>query len=305
MGRFDGANDREALEGLEEDANERLFVAGTAATNPDPPVEGHQTGKASLPDVTEITDSKETHLHGSLADSAIKSPFFIWMATVMLVLNLVGFAPSYFLKHWFESPELALRTHVHGVIFTGWFLILLVQTMLIRAKNTHYHRRIGAASLTVAIAMVMSGLLLLYHRSMLYHSGERGLEGTAFVVWGNLALLLGFVSFVTLGFLFRRRSSYHKRLMLLASIAMMPQALARIGYIPQLAILEGMGNNVLYAFGGLLILMIAMLVHDRISEGKLHPATRFGVPTLILLIVSGTFLLPQTKLGVGLILSLG
>ena len=152
--------------------------------------------------------------------------------------------------------------------------------------------------------MVMSAVLLLYHRSMLYHSGDRGLEGTVFVVWGNLALLLGFVSFVTLGFLFRRRPPYHKRLMLLASIAMMPQALGRLGYIPQLQILEGMLNNVLYAYGGLFILLTATLIHDWTNAGQLHSATRWGVPALVILIIAGTFLLPQTEFGAALILSL-
>lgn len=253
----------------------------------------------------EIADgSKTNRLLGSTAAFTAKTSFFVWMAASMLLLNLIGFAPTYFLKHWFESPALAIRTHVHGVIFTSWFLILLIQANLIRVGNVQNHRRLGAASLIVAVAMVMSALLILYHRSMLYHSGDRDLEGTVFVVWANLALLLGFISFVTLGVLFRRRSSYHKRLMLLASIAMMPQALGRIGYFPQLRILEGMGNNVLYAYGGFLILLTAMLIHDWVNAGQLHPATRCGVPALILLIISGTFLLPQTELGAALILSL-
>ena len=250
-------------------------------------------------------NKQDERIRGSAFPRTRKSRFFFWMACAMLLLNLVGFAPSYFLKHWTDARELPLRTHLHGLIFTAWFVLLFIQVSLIKAQNVHLHRKIGAASLAIAVAMVISALILLYHRSMLYHSGDRGLEGTVFIVWGNLTLLLGFVSFVTLGFLNRRRPSYHKRLMLLASIAMMPQALGRLGYLPQLRILDGMANNVLYAYGGVLILLTAMLINDRVNTGKLHSVTRWGVPALILLLISGTFLLPQTGFGTALILSLG
>lgn len=239
------------------------------------------------------------------AANATRSSFFVWMAVAMLLLNLVGFAPSWFLNPWIDSPELPLLTHIHGVIFSAWFVVLVVQTSLIRTHRVQLHRTLGAASLTVAVAMVLSACRILYDRAMEYHSGASGLQGTTFVVWGNLALLCGFTLFVALGYLSRRQPSHHKRLMLLASIAMMPQALGRLGYIPSLRILDGMMNNVLYGYGGLLALLLALVIHDRISAGRVHPISRWGVPTLLVLIVSGTFLVPQTEFGADLIRLLG
>jgi hypothetical protein len=92
--------------------------------------------------------------------------------------------------------------------------------------------------------------------------------------------------------------------MLLASIAMMPQALGRIGYMPAFQILEGSLNNMLYGFGGYILLLVAMLIHDRLNEGRFYPVTVWGASAL----VSATILsmtIAGTEFGRGLIEALG
>ena len=53
--------------------------------------------------------------------------FYIVVAVLLLAVNLIGFAPSYFLMNQFAAPSLPTRTHIHGPIFVGWFLMFLVQ----------------------------------------------------------------------------------------------------------------------------------------------------------------------------------
>jgi hypothetical protein len=246
--------------------------------------------------------------NGSLAGSEnlveSRTRFFFWMAAAMLILNVIGFAPSYFLKSLFETPVLSLRTHVHGIVFSAWFVVLMTQVSLIARHQKRRHRQLGALAMFLAIAMVILGLVILYYRALQYHSGERSLEGTALVVWGNLSFLAGFVTFVGLGFRFRRQAAIHKRLMLLASIAMMPQALGRIGYMPSFQIVDGFLNNVLYGFGGYLLLLLAMLIHDRISEGRFYPVTVWGVLALVPANIVA-MLISRTEFGKALIEALG
>ncbi len=223
----------------------------------------------------------------------------------MLLVNFIGFAPSWFLKPWIESPPLPPRTHLHGLIFSAWFILLMVQVSLIQRSQVSLHRRLGLASLLLAVAMVISALILLYNRTMLYHEGQRELNSTMMVVWGNLTLLAGFVAFVALGYTNRKKPASHKRFMMLASIAMMPQALGRLGYIPFLRILDGAANNALYALGGIIILLAAMLIHDRSTEGHVLRETKAGTIALLLMIPLGSAVLPQTPLGPLIIESLG
>ncbi len=246
--------------------------------------------------------------NGSLAsgENRIESRtrFFFWMAAAMLILNLIGFAPSYFFKSLFETPELPLRTHVHGIVFTAWFVVLMTQVSLIARNQKRRHRQLGAVALLLAISMFILGLVILYYRALEFHSGERSLQGTALIVWANLTFLAGFVTFVGLGFRFRRQAAIHKRLMLLASIAMMPQALGRIGYMPSFQIVDGFLNNVLYGFGGYLLLLSAMLIHDRISEGRFYPVTVWGASVLVLANIVG-MMISRTAIGQSLIEALG
>jgi len=246
--------------------------------------------------------------NGSLASGenrvASRTRFFFWMAAAMLILNLIGFAPSYFLKILFETPELPLRTHVHGIVFTAWFVVLMTQVSLIARHQKRRHRQLGVLALLLAISMVILGLVILYYRALEFHSGERSLEGTALIVWANLTFLAGFVTFVGFGFRYRRQAAIHKRLMLLASIAMMPQALGRMGYMPSLQIVDGFLNNVLYGFGGYLLLLSAMLIHDRISEGRFYPVTVWGASVLVLANIVG-MMISRTAIGQSLIEALG
>ena len=233
-----------------------------------------------------------------------RTRFFFWMAAAMLILNLIGFAPSYFLKLLFETPVLPLRTHIHGIVFTAWFVVLMTQVSLIARHQKHRHRQLGALASLLAIAMVILGLVILYYRALEFHSGERSLEGTALIVWVNLTFLAGFVTFVGFGFRFRRQAAIHKRLMLLASIAMMPQALGRIGYMPSFQIIDGFLNNVLYAFGGYILLLLAMLIHDRISEGRFYSVNVWGASALVSSTVAA-LLISGTEFGKALIEALG
>ena len=246
--------------------------------------------------------------NGSLASgenrAESRTRFFFWMAAAMLILNLIGFAPSYFLKSLFETPALPLRTHIHGLVFTAWFVVLMTQVSLIARHQKHRHRQLGALASLLAISMVILGLVILYHRALEFHSGERSLEGTALIVWVNLTFLAGFVTFVGFGFRFRRQAAIHKRLMLLASIAMMPQALGRIGYMPSLQIVDGFLNNLLYAFGGYLLLLSAMLIHDRISEGQFYPVNVWGASAMVSANIAA-MLISGTEIGKALIEALG
>jgi len=230
--------------------------------------------------------------------------FFVWMAGLLLVINLVGFAPNFFSRGFFDTPELPLRTQIHGSIFTAWFVFFLAQTTLIARRNVSLHRRMGVAGAVLAFVMVTTGLMMIYFRALEYiPTGSDDdllhLRGTAAIVWGNLHLLAGFSVFVTLAIYFRKQADAHKRLMLLACISMMPQSLARIARFPAIDMDEALFMTV-----GFLALLFSLVLHDKIVRKQLHPVSIWGP---ILLFGAGLFLglfVPTTKIGQSLILLL-
>jgi hypothetical protein len=64
----------------------------------------------------------------------------LWFAT----LTLVGFSPSFYFR---RLPE-PLPTHqiVHGVVYSAWVMLFLVQALLISTHRARWHIRLGAAS---------------------------------------------------------------------------------------------------------------------------------------------------------------
>jgi hypothetical protein len=58
------------------------------------------------------------------------------MAIAFAVTVFVGFSRSYFLKSWYGTPELSRLLHLHGLVFTTWFLVFLAQTVLVATGRT-------------------------------------------------------------------------------------------------------------------------------------------------------------------------
>ena len=98
--------------------------------------------------------------------------------------------------------------------------------------------------------------------------------------------MLVFSSLVSAGFYFRRRADVHKRLMVLATISLLAAAIARLPF----GILKA-GPPAFFGLTDLFI--VACVLYDLITRGRLHRATVWGGLFIILsqplrLMISGT-----------------
>jgi hypothetical protein len=86
------------------------------------------------------------------------------MSALIALAILLGFARSYYLRPlvWAPSPPLSNLTpliHVHGLLFTGWIVLLVAQTRLVAAGRVDVHRRLGISGAAVAVLMIGVGTL--------------------------------------------------------------------------------------------------------------------------------------------------
>jgi hypothetical protein len=152
------------------------------------------------------------------------------MALACAVIVFVGFAPTYFLRAADADP-LPFLTHVHGLAYTGWVLLLITQTMLIAGSRKELHKSLGYAGAALAVGMVVLGVIVSLA------SARRGVqlgqadEARSFLLI-PLGAMLSFSIFIGFGVLNRARPDRHRRYMLLSTIAILPAA---IGRIPALA----------------------------------------------------------------------
>src|SRR5687768_273770 len=203
--------------------------------------------------------------------------FFTGMAVAALLTVFVGFAPSYYLKAVlggqgvFGRPDLSPLLHVHGLVFTTWLVLFLVQTRLVAGRRLALHRRLGYASLAVAAAMVVVGFGAAVDAAR-RGSAPPGVPPLAFLAipMADLAIfsiLLGGAVW------FRNRGDIHKRLMLVATISILTPAIARLP-----GVLAG-GPLVFFALTDLFA--VACLVYDKITRGRVHPAFWWGAGLLV------------------------
>jgi hypothetical protein len=199
--------------------------------------------------------------------------FFGGMAIAIAVTIVVGFARSYYLRPVVPPPPLLAERpltpliHIHGFVFTAWIVLLLVQARLAATSRIGIHRRLGVVGAVIATLMVVVGTLTALH-AVVRGVAPGGAEPRRFLVVPLFALLVFAILFVA-AIRARRTPQTHKRLMLLATIALLPPALARwvIVYL-------GLGPPVVLALSALFV--VPVVVWDLRTRGRLHPATLWG-----------------------------
>ncbi len=217
----------------------------------------------------------DSELWNAADATATTRRFYQGMAIAMLLAVFAGFARTYFLKSLTGWPPASAVVHWHATLYTGWMVLFFAQATLIATGRPQWHRRLGVAAVGLAVAMVAVGL------PMIVQAAREGFMGVfplppavrsaanaiSFSVQGFFDLGL-FASFLAAGLWFRGRPDVHKRLMLLATISLLPAALARIP-------LPGVSRLV---FAVLLALAFAAAqpLHDWLTRRRIHPVGLWG-----------------------------
>ncbi len=192
--------------------------------------------------------------------------FFTSMAALIAVTVFVGFAPTFYLRPAFRSDPLPTVFAIHGLVFTAWVLLFVVQTALVAARRTPVHRRVGVIGGVIAALMLVTGYIAAIT------AARRGFATVPVPPLVFFAVpffdLVAFTGLVGAGLYLRRRPAAHKRLMLLSIVAVLTAAIARLPHV--------LAFGPLAFFGLTDVLVVATMVYDRVTLGRVHPATLWG-----------------------------
>jgi len=200
------------------------------------------------------------------------------VAATMFVLNFVGFAPTFFLRPFFDVPPIPLYLYLHGIVGTAWFALVVVQSVLIANRNFARHRQLGWFGVGLAVVILGLGVYTSTHMVPRNAAAHPPLSDADIQLYSAVtaADLAGFVIFPTLvGFAiyFRRRVDIHMRLMLIATMEILGPAAARTG---------ALGGVVTTIFAVAMYgLIVALVVHDLWTRRRIHLATVLGLAFLI------------------------
>jgi hypothetical protein len=211
--------------------------------------------------------------------------FYVGIALAIAATVFAGFSRTYFLKAHFGSPELSLLLHIHGAVFTSWVLLFLAQTTLVATGRTGLHRRLGVLGAVLAALVVIVGTTTAIMRVKQGAAPLPGVSGLSFLAVPLFDMLV-FAILVGTGLYFRRKLDTHKRLMTLATIALLSAPIARL-HFPLLP----PGPPTFFGLTDLFIL--ACILYDLATRRRIHPATIWGGLILVAsqplrLMISGT-----------------
>jgi len=208
-----------------------------------------------------------------------RTRFFVGFAIAMLLLAIVGFARTFYLRPLFSAVDgptgsAALPSHLllHGLVMTAWLALVVTQTLLIAKGNVALHRRLGIGGATLAALVIVVGMFTVVE--YVARREAAGMPITYGVVVGDTyALLLLFPLIFGAALHLRRDSAAHKRLMLLASLVLFGPVVARYVTLADMGVMP----RDWLSFVRPSALLLVLLGYDIGSRGRPHWVTGCGI----------------------------
>jgi hypothetical protein len=193
--------------------------------------------------------------------------YYVATAIGVVIVVLAGFSVDVPLLSHLGS--VSVLVHVHGLIMLTWIALFFVQALLVARHRVDLHMRLGILGAVLAMAVVVADTATLITACRLGgHHMPPGMPAPLFLALGLFNLFTFAMLVGTALFLRKRRSDWHKRLMLLATILLLDAALGRFiaVYTPW-----HVDSNVVRNW-----LMLACIAVDTWRCRRLHPAFVIG-----------------------------
>lgn len=195
--------------------------------------------------------------------------FFAGMALAIAATVLLGFARTYFLAGMFQAKLPSPLVHVHAAVFLSWIIFLAVQIWLVSSGRVGWHRQLGMFGAALALAVVVLGFLTATQSFTRGFSppGSSIPPATFYAI--PVMQVLTFCVLFAAGFMKRMDGAAHKRLMLIATFAILGPAISRwpfpiVHKIPPLI-------SVI-----IVIFLLFFVVFDLWTRRRIHRATATG-----------------------------
>ena len=200
---------------------------------------------------------------------------YLGASLIFLALVFWTFARTFYLRRFFHTPDLSALLYIHGVVMTGWVVLLVAQTSLIAAHRVRWHRRLGVFGAVWAVLVVLLGSITTLHAAAREVRGHTQFAASQVTITSlDLLQMLFFAGFVALAIWQRRRPGSHKRLMLLTIACMLPDALARLPVSFMARATEAELN--LHIMVGLDVFILIVVGLDTLWQRRVHPVFAWG-----------------------------
>jgi hypothetical protein len=197
--------------------------------------------------------------------------FYVGVALFMTAIVVSGFWRTYFgplLRGTMERPWIF---HLHTLVFMGWMILLLAQVTLVSLGRTRIHRKLGKIGIAYGFVVLAVGLVMTFTAPLLHlAAGDQKMDEAAGLLLLPLGDMVLFAGFFTAAIVYRPKPEIHKRLILLATVALLFPAVARLAFERPWIFLVIWLSPILVAMG-----------HDVLIRRRVHPTYLIGTGILI------------------------
>lgn len=193
----------------------------------------------------------------------------------LIVLDLIGFWPSYFSHFLDGTADFNFYFHFHAALASMWLLMLIAQPILILKKRFTLHRWIGRLSYVLMPLFFLSVILLAHNRIT---GDEADLGEKLWIPFKDL-LVIGPMFIIAIWN--RHNLDVHARAMIVAGLAMIEPALARVVGNHLLSGADFFPFGYLLTIGTVYLILVGMIIRERY-----HPKGRWVFPLGLFILMS-------------------
>jgi hypothetical protein len=202
-------------------------------------------------------------------NSLLDRYFYFAMALLSAAAVVAGFSQTIDdrLLHAEIAPPRILW--VHGVTFSAWILIFILQSALVRSRKVKWHRTLGWAAAAIAVLMVplgvMTGIRMVHFETYSLHMAHRyAFLAVPFFDIGVFGLCMALAVY------WRKAPEFHRRLVFFATCGLLVAAFARMDHA------YARQHNLSYV--GVDLMLALGVGRDLLVNRRIHIVYRIGVP---------------------------
>lgn len=226
----------------------------------------------------------------------VSDRFYHRMASACLAIAVLGFAPSYFVPLARGTGSWPLLIHLHGLLFFGWVVFFWWQTRRILNGEVRSHRAWGLFGIALGTIMVCAAFAVVAMRIGVHQRAGFDVEGRRFA-WIGISDLLIFASLLAFAIARAGQPDTHKRLMLMATIALLGPPIGRwvLLAVGTFTTLPGAGSGApppvtaAYVPHILSFALVAVaMTREMRTIGRVHPAYLVSFAAMVVQLVTLT-----------------
>jgi uncharacterized membrane protein YozB (DUF420 family) len=203
--------------------------------------------------------------------------FFVVMASAVIVTVFAGFAPTFYLRGSFaQTRPMSVLLHVHGIVFSAWVGLFLVQTLLIARGSRRLHQRLGWIGAGIGAAMV----ILVTAATVEQLRRVNGFPPPPLALALSIFDIVVFAILVGAALHHRKRPDWHKRFMLSATIILLGAPMFRF-----IIHFVGIGDMAKVSIVSTLLVdafFLPCFAYDLLTRRRVHPAYFIALVLIVL-----------------------